>query len=394
MIASQTHVLVNQIKSSCEFENSRNIIQRTGEVMDNDTIEKSDEVEFKNIIENIAEDTNNHEVENIETGNNKPRNILDLCEIKYDPKESFSEFYNNFRTLLSDYLMKKGDQVGPMELLEDEIFTPTFEEIIIFWCLEKVDPRLPMKIKEELGTVNQKGATLKTMEHKIFKLAGMIRERDLNDKPTRISNGHKSELDILTSPYGVKHENVEAVLGNNFEEGTNQIKLEEEDLVPIWNDDAINQEEFDQDDSYSDEDLIFSDDDVGEGDIKTESLSLNANKNPFQCTDCDKIFDTKKKRYDHIRRIHNVIRTCKICQQTFPDFDTLKMHRREEHLISRNYSDTKEECPECGKFIHIRSMKRHIAKRHTKMREFKCNTCGDTFDSVEERQTHRDEVHR
>ena len=31
--------------------------------------------------------------------------------------------------------------LGNFELLEDEILSPTFEEVILLWCLEKIDPR-------------------------------------------------------------------------------------------------------------------------------------------------------------------------------------------------------------------------------------------------------------
>ncbi len=85
------------------------------------------------------------------------RNILDLCDVKYEAKESFSSFYFKFRAQLSSYLLKCGDRVGIMQIAQDEIFTPTFEEVIILWCLEKVNPELPRRIREELGSTVKQG---------------------------------------------------------------------------------------------------------------------------------------------------------------------------------------------------------------------------------------------
>ena len=44
-----------------------------------------------------------------------------------------------------------------MQIAQDEIFTPTFEEVIILWCLEKVNPELPRRIREELGSTVKQG---------------------------------------------------------------------------------------------------------------------------------------------------------------------------------------------------------------------------------------------
>ena len=74
----------------------------------------------------------------------KHENILALSEIHPTANEDFSAFYKKFRRSVCSNLKKMGTKIkflGNFELLEDEILSPTFEEVILLWCLEKIDPR-------------------------------------------------------------------------------------------------------------------------------------------------------------------------------------------------------------------------------------------------------------
>ena len=53
-------------------------------------------------------------------------------------------------------------------LHEDEILSPTFEEVILLWCLERIDPRLPAIISQTFGHKLVDGITLKDLQDEIF----------------------------------------------------------------------------------------------------------------------------------------------------------------------------------------------------------------------------------
>ena len=82
------------------------------------------------------------------TEERKPARIFDLCEI--EPVEDLHAFYVQFRSAVCTNLKRKGDIVEFLngELMEDEILSPTFEEIIVVWCLEKIHPNLPARVKQ------------------------------------------------------------------------------------------------------------------------------------------------------------------------------------------------------------------------------------------------------
>ena len=62
-------------------------------------------------------------------------------------------FYKEFRASFLDNLRNKDEPVGTRKpgakLKEDEVLSPSFEDAIILWTLEKIDPRLPMKVSKE-----------------------------------------------------------------------------------------------------------------------------------------------------------------------------------------------------------------------------------------------------
>ena len=70
-----------------------------------------------------------------------------------DDQDDYISFYTKFRQAICDKLRKKGDRINYFEeqlLLEDEILTPTFEDIIVLWCLEKISPQLPKEVTNML----------------------------------------------------------------------------------------------------------------------------------------------------------------------------------------------------------------------------------------------------
>ncbi len=68
-------------------------------------------------------------------------NIFDISEVKYTPKEDLNEFYYKFRASVCDHFRKTGFELG-----DDEILPPMCEELIVVWCLEKIDPSVPKQV--------------------------------------------------------------------------------------------------------------------------------------------------------------------------------------------------------------------------------------------------------
>ena len=68
-----------------------------------------------------------------------------------------------------------------MVLDEDEKLSPSFENAIILWTLEKIDPRLPQKVKRDYGHQMTGNITLKDIQPVIFEnINTMIDDLDQN----------------------------------------------------------------------------------------------------------------------------------------------------------------------------------------------------------------------
>jgi hypothetical protein len=102
-------------------------------------------------------------------------NIFDISEAKYTPKEDLNEFYYKFRASVCDHFRKTGFELG-----DDEILPPMCEELIVVWCLEKIDPSVPKQVKETFGPQLQGDITLKDLQEEIFKVIPVF--LNLNDK--------------------------------------------------------------------------------------------------------------------------------------------------------------------------------------------------------------------
>ena len=132
-----TSISIYQAKKMLATKKSCMEIQsgRIKERLLNTKIIKNYGTNFEFII-NFIFDSHNYEKQH--------ENILALSEIHPTANEDFSAFYNKFRRSVCSNLKKMGTKIkflGNFELLEDEILSPTFEEVILLWCLEKIDPR-------------------------------------------------------------------------------------------------------------------------------------------------------------------------------------------------------------------------------------------------------------
>ena len=113
----------------------------------------------------------------------KGAHFLKVSELLYKSGSNHQTFYREFRSAISDNMKSKGHKIGYLnnkELKGDEEISPTFEETIVLWCLEKIDTRLPMHVSKTFGHQMVGNTTLKDLQVQIFqRIPSMI--EDLND---------------------------------------------------------------------------------------------------------------------------------------------------------------------------------------------------------------------
>ena len=110
--------------------------------------------------------------------------ILDVAAINPKSDQKPIVFYKQFRAGFANNLRKRGDIItykGGKKLPEDEAISPTFECAIMMWALEKLDPRLPAKVKKDFGFRMEGDISLIDLQTAVFQaVPGMIDELDDN----------------------------------------------------------------------------------------------------------------------------------------------------------------------------------------------------------------------
>ena len=86
-----------------------------------------------------------------------------------------------------------------LELSMDEILSPTFEEIIVLWCLEKIDTRLPRQVKEAFGERVVGNVTLKDLQKEIFQYLPVLVEK--NNKVSKEEENFIPDIDFEVSQW-------------------------------------------------------------------------------------------------------------------------------------------------------------------------------------------------
>ncbi len=87
-----------------------------------------------------------------------PKNVILLKYVKYDKNVNYIDYYTKFRREVI------------RNLQQDEIISPTFDDVILMWCLERIDLRLPDLIYKTLGVRLFKAAQLCSLKDTIFQL--------------------------------------------------------------------------------------------------------------------------------------------------------------------------------------------------------------------------------
>ena len=113
----------------------------------------------------------------------KGANFLRITKHHYRSGVLPATFYKEFRASFLDNLRKKEEPVGTRKpgakLREDEVLSPSFEDAIVLWSLEKIDPRLPMKVSKDYEHRLGQGTYLSDLHSSIFQaIPSMIEDLD------------------------------------------------------------------------------------------------------------------------------------------------------------------------------------------------------------------------
>ena len=107
--------------------------------------------------------------------------FMDVAGINPKPDQKPIVFYKQLRVKVLNNLRKEGDNIKykGTRLTEDETLTPTHECTIMLYALEKLDPRLPSKVKKDFGFRMEGDITLIDLQTAIFQaVPAMIKELD------------------------------------------------------------------------------------------------------------------------------------------------------------------------------------------------------------------------
>ena len=130
--------------------------------------------------------------------------ILDIVNVVYSGDISYQTFYKQFRAGFIDNLRKRGDRLaykGNVQLNADETMGPTLEAAIVLWALERIDPRLPKKVKQNYGHQMVGDTCLVTLQPTIFQNIGVMLSEmeDVDNATAARCNTQQGECNILAT---------------------------------------------------------------------------------------------------------------------------------------------------------------------------------------------------
>ena len=131
----------------------------------------------------------------------KGANFMNISQHTFKQGTPYQTFYKQYRASFIDNLRKQGDIVkykNNFVLPEDEKLSPSFENAIILWSLEKIDARLPSKVKKNYGHQMTGDVTLKDIQPVIFEnISSMLDELDDQNAKAFASDSFNPVLDAI-----------------------------------------------------------------------------------------------------------------------------------------------------------------------------------------------------
>ena len=95
--------------------------------------------------------------------------FLDLHNLSYDKSETPVKFYKKIYHLVMDNLYKKDEVFKSETITENEKLSPTFLNFLLFYVLEKIDPRLIKEVKDKWGHILDSNKSLHELKDVILK---------------------------------------------------------------------------------------------------------------------------------------------------------------------------------------------------------------------------------
>eukprot|EP00088_Acartia_fossae_P026817 TRINITY_DN2758_c0_g1_i4.p1 TRINITY_DN2758_c0_g1~~TRINITY_DN2758_c0_g1_i4.p1 ORF type:complete len:805 (-),score=130.43 TRINITY_DN2758_c0_g1_i4:119-2533(-) len=272
--------------------------------------------------------------------------IFDVADHVISSSEDYNAFYIRFRDAVCRNLKGCGMKMKYLnneELAQDEILSPTFEELIILWCLEKINVKLPQLTSQTFSQkMNEDNLTLKDLQPEIFDkipdLLGSlpvgtsiyenagIEIQNSDDAEFRVYLKGEDDMKQEHAALKVKTENMDGVseLGAKARTTSKLEQLLTADFIQE-DDDRLDYDEIDHDyvppTSKQDKKLP----------TLKKRLSDQENGEKSMCEFCEKSFKTKKALREHISRRHKLTFACSQCDQVLQGQLRYEKHLKEFH---------------------------------------------------------------
>ena len=111
----------------------------------------------------------------------KGSHFLSVASLTLSPGQKPEVFFKQVRNGFMNNLKKKGDRIlyNNTILKQDETLSPTFENAIMLYVLEKIDKKLPAKVQKDFGFRMEGDTTLYDLQTAVFQaVPGMLAELD------------------------------------------------------------------------------------------------------------------------------------------------------------------------------------------------------------------------
>jgi len=313
----------------------------------------------------------------------KKVNLLQISDIKYVPNEDLNAFYVRIRSAVCSNLKKKGDKVRSYDdivFAEDEILSPTFEDFIVVWCLEKIDSKLPSEVYKTFATQLSGDHTLKDLQEEIFQYIPVVLE-------------HNEVTEDYYIPDDSNHVKKEDASATAAIQSFHDFDAINDDFEPFHDtkEDMVDK----KDPEWAPVDVKENKPPIVRRSTKTQKLKTVTKKDPskknypsrkrfnvlkndegsFKCEYCGKEHADYPKLYRHIRYFHLGINKCETCRND-PKFDGRNL------CPHTKYVQPRYPCPQCGKEVRKKFMESHMIKYHTPKEDqpqLTCEVCGKVF---------------